>query len=205
MPISFGSVETGRRDFEWRDDAEAQLVWAEAQDGGDGGVQAENRDRIFMLNAPFKGEPETLITLGQRYGGIMWGNDDLAFVTSWWWTTRNIKTWQVHPGDVAVEPKLIIDRSWQDRYNDPGQPLTDRNKYGRQVILTADGGKAIFLTGEGASPEGNRPFLDKYDLASGETTRLFRSQAPWFENPVDLLDVGKLTMLTRRESQTEPP
>ena len=80
VPISFGSVATGRRSFTWRADAAAELCWVEALDGGDGGVEAEERDRVFTLDAPFDGEPEALMTLGQRYGGITWGNGDLAFV-----------------------------------------------------------------------------------------------------------------------------
>ncbi|MGD9548865.1 MAG: prolyl oligopeptidase family serine peptidase [Candidatus Krumholzibacteriia bacterium] len=205
VPISFGSVPVGRRSVEWRDDKPAQLVWTEALDGGDGGVEAEERDRVFTLDAPFTGEPLPLITLGQRYGGVTWGDDDLAFVSSWWWKTRNVKVWRIKPGDRDFAPVIVQDRSWQDRYNDPGQPLTHRNRFGRQVILTADGGRSIFLNGEGASPEGDRPFLDRYDLETGKAERLFRSEAPHYESPVELIDPGKLLLLTRRESQTEPP
>ncbi len=205
VPISFGSVPVGRRSVEWRNDKPAQLVWTEALDGGDGGVEADERDRVFTLDAPFTGEPRPLITLGHRYGGVTWGDDDLAFVSSWWWKTRNVKVWRVKPGDPAFVPVIVQDRSWQDRYTDPGQPLTHRNRYGREVILTADGGRTIFLNGEGASPEGDRPFLDKYDLETGKTERLFRSEAPHYESPVELIDPGKLLLLTRRESQTEPP
>ncbi len=205
VPISFGSVPTGRRSVQWRDDSKAELVWVEALDGGDGGVEAEERDRIFTLEAPFKGEPEPLMTLAQRYGGVTWGNDDLAFVTSWWWKTRNVKSWLVKPGNRKTQPKLIQDRSWQDRYNDPGSPVMHPGPFGNQVILTADGGKTIFLSGNGASAEGDRPFLDRVDLESDETTRLFRSEAPYYERFVELVDVKNLRMVTRRESQTEPP
>jgi dipeptidyl aminopeptidase/acylaminoacyl peptidase len=205
VPISFGSVPTGRRGFSWRSDKAAELVWVEALDGGDGGIEAEERDRVFTLAAPFTGEPQELMTLSQRYGGIMWGDDDMALVTSWWWRTRNVKAWRVWPGDRDRAPQKLQDRSWQDRYNDPGMPLTDRNQYGRQAILTADGGRTIFLQGDGASPEGNRPFLRQLDLETGETVELFRSEAPYFENPVELVDVKKGLLLTRRESQTEPP
>ena len=205
VPISFGSVPTGPRSVDWRDDKKAELVWVEALDGGDGGVEADERDRIFTLAAPFDGEPRELMTLSQRYGGVMWGDDDLAFVTSWWWKTRNIKVWRVQPGDRDAEPQLVQDRSWQDRYNDPGQPVTHPGKYGNSVILTADDGKTIFLSGEGASPEGNRPFLDRQDLESGETERLFHSEAPHYERFVELVDVKNLRIVTRRESQTEPP
>ncbi len=205
VPISFGSVATGRRNIGWRADAKAELAWAEALDGGDGGAEAEERDRIFTLEAPFTKEPLELMTLAQRYGGITWGNDDLAFVSSWWWKTRNVKSWLVHPGDRSFEPKLVEDRSWQDRYNDPGTPVMHPGPYGNQVILTADGGNTIFHSGSGASPEGDRPFLDRVDLETGETTRLFHSEAPYYERFVELVDVKKLRLVTRRESQTEPP
>jgi dipeptidyl aminopeptidase/acylaminoacyl peptidase len=205
VPISFGSVPTGPRAYEWRADAAAELSWAEALDGGDGGAEADERDRVFTLKAPFDGEPEELMTLTQRYGGVEWGDGDLAFVVSWWWKTRNMKVWRVHPDDRSLEPVIIQDRSFQDRYADPGEPLTTDGPYGRDVMLTADGGNTIFLRGDGASPEGDRPFLDRHDLTTGEATRLFRSEAPYYEDPIDLVDVENLTLLTRRESVTEPP
>ena len=174
-------------------------------DGGDGGVEADERDRIFTLKAPFDGEPESLMTLAQRYGGVTWGNGDLAFVTSWWWKTRNLKVWRIKPDDRGFAPAKVQDRSWQDRYADPGAPIMHYGKFGRNVILTADGGDTIFLIGDGASDEGDRPFLDTYSLETGETSRLFRSEAPYFERPVELVDVKKRLVLTRRESQTDPP
>jgi len=205
VPISFGSVPTGRRSFTWRADAASELCWVEALDGGDGGIEADERDRIFTLKAPFDGEPEALMTLSQRYGGVTWGDGDLAFVVSWWWKTRNLKVWHVKPDDRGFAPAKIQDRSFQDRYADPGQPIMHHGKFGRDVMLTADGGDTIFLIGDGASEEGDRPFLDSYSLKNGETTRLFRSEAPYFERPVELVDVKKRKVLTRRESQTEPP
>ncbi len=205
VPISFGSVSTGPRSVSWRNDQAAELVWTEALDGGDGGIEAAERDRVFTLKAPFTTEPEPLITLAQRYGGVTWGNDRLALVSSWWWKTRNVKVWRLWPSDRTRAPQLIEDRSWQDRYSDPGQPMLHPGKYGRNVILTTDGGRSIFLRGDGASNEGDRPFCDRTNLSSGKTTRLFRSEAPFYENPVAMLDASKGLLLTRRESQTMPP
>ena len=205
VPIAFGSVETGPRSVSWRDDAGATLVWTEALDGGDGGAEAEWRDQVFLLEAPFQGKPKPVIKLSNRYGGVQWGTGDLALVSSWWWATRNVKTWLIAPDHLKRKPKLVQDRSYQDRYSDPGNPMTMRNAYGKNVILTVDGGKTIFLSGQGASPEGNRPFIDRYDVASGETERLFHSEAPYYENPVELLGADHGSVLTRRESQTEPP
>ena len=59
---------------------------AHAQDGGDARVEAEVRDKVCMLDAPFDGEPTLLATLGLRYGGMEWGNQQVAFVNEWWWT-----------------------------------------------------------------------------------------------------------------------
>lgn len=205
VPISFGSVATGPRSVEWRDDQAAELVWVEALDGGDGGIETDTRDEIFTLAAPFNDQPESLMVLSQRYGGVMWGNDDLAFVVSWWWKTRNLKVHHIKPGDRNAEPVVIQDRSFQDRYADPGQPLMHPGPFHNPVIMTVNNGRTIYLQGQGASPEGNRPFLDTFDLETQKTTRLFRSEAPYFENPVELLDVEKGWLLTRRESQTDPP
>ena len=205
IPISYGSVATGPRSVEWRNDMAAELAWVEALDGGDGDIEAAERDRLFTLGAPFDGEPAVLITLGQRYGGVIWGNDELAFVVSWWWKTRNLKVWHAQPGHRDMAPTIVQDRSFQDRYADPGQPVTERNEWGRQVILTAGDGKTIFLDGPGASPEGDRPFIDMWNYETDAKERLFHSEAPHYENPVEILDVEKHLLLTRRESQTEPP
>ncbi len=205
IPITFGSVRTGRREVGWRNDGEATLWWVEALDGGDAGADAEERDRVYVLEEPFDGDPLPLITLSQRFYQNFWGDDDLAIVSEWWWPTRNIKAWHVYPGKPEREPDLLIDRSWEDRYNDPGWPLMTRTAYGTRVLLTADNGKTLFLSGDGASSEGDRPFLDEFNVGTHETKRLFRSEEPYFESPMELLDAKKRILITRRESVDEPP
>jgi len=203
VPIGFGSVPTGVRQPGWRSDAPATVVWVEALDGGDANRETDERDRLFQLEAPFDGEPRSLATFGLRYGGTQWGSDDLAVAFAWWWKTRQVRVWALEPGDVEAEPRVLMEYSLEDRYNDPGQPLTETNAYG-QSVLRVQGGD-LFLVGEGASPEGNRPFLDRYDLETGEKKRLFRSEAPNYERPVDLIDEAGRYLLTRRESRDEPP
>jgi len=205
IPITHGSVATGPRDVGWRHDKPATLCWARALDGGDAGAEADVRDRVFLLPAPFQDDPMPLITLSFRYGGIMWGNNDLACVSEWWWKTRNIRLWRVKPGSPAAVPELLVDRSWEDRYNDPGKPVMKKNTMGRSVLFTANDGKSLFLIGDGASPEGDRPFLDEFDLTIGKTKRLFRSRAPYYERPILFQDEEHRYLLTRRESVEEPP
>ncbi|MFH1374106.1 MAG: prolyl oligopeptidase family serine peptidase [bacterium] len=205
VPMAFGSVRTGRRDAGWRADTDAMLHWVEALDAGDASAEAEERDRVYMLAAPFDSDPVPLITLSLRYDDISWGNDKLAIVTEWWWKTRRIQGWHVQPGSLSFEPVLLVDRSWEDRYNDPGQPLMRLTDRGTSVLLTANKGRTLFLSGDGASEEGDRPFLDEFDLKTKEYQRLFRSEEPYYEQPIRLLDIKKRKLLTRRESITEPP
>lgn len=205
VPIVRGSVPTGPRNLEWRHDAPATISWVEALDGGDAGKDADVRDRIYLLAAPFDGDPVALATLGFRYRGITWGTDDLALIEERWWKTRRSRVWIVGPGTPAGEPDLLFDFSWEDRYNDPGTPATTLNERGLSVLLTNGDGTSLFLVGDGASPEGDRPFLDSFDLPTRRTTRLFRSREPYYERPVELLDQGGGLLLTRREAADEPP
>jgi dipeptidyl aminopeptidase/acylaminoacyl peptidase len=201
VPLGFESVPTGVRSIGWRADAPATLAWVEALDDGDARKEADVRDRVYLLPAPFTAEPTPLITLPLRYGGIRWGDDDLALVTESWWSTRKERVYVVDPSQPAQAPRVLFDLSFEDRYNDPGSPLMTPTEQGTSVLLTD--GAAIFLSGEGASPEGNRPFLRRMNVATGEVEERFRSTAPYYEEPVALLDPQ--TLLTRREAVAEPP
>jgi dipeptidyl aminopeptidase/acylaminoacyl peptidase len=205
IPLGFGAVPTGPRFFGWRDDTPATLYWVEAQDGGDPRREAEIRDRVFMLSSPFDGEPAAVIGLGSRYAGILWGSDDLALVSEFWWRTRKTRTWIVQPDRSEVKPRLLFDRSYEDRYSDPGRPVMVDTPGGRSVLLTGDKGETLYLSGSGASPEGNRPFLDKLDLATFKTGKLWQSQAPYYESFIRFTDTTGRFFIIRRESQTEPP
>ncbi len=203
IPVAFDAVRTGPRGFGWRSDAEATLVWAEAQDGGDPRVEAEIRDVLYTLAAPFDGEPQKLVALALRSRGILWGNDTLALVTEARWKDRLERLWSIDPSAPEKPPFLLFEGSSEDRYNDPGSPLMRITPAGTYVLFTTDLGRKLYLRGEGASPEGDRPFLDELDLTTGKTNRLWRSEAPYYEIPIDMLRPGLL--LTRRETQTEPP
>ncbi|WP_372018977.1 prolyl oligopeptidase family serine peptidase [Pseudoxanthomonas sp. 10H] len=204
LPTGNDAVPTGVRSVAWRSDAPATLVWAEAQDGGDPAREAEVRDAVFMQAAPFATAPLRLAGLGSRYAGITWGRGDLALLDEAWWKTRRTRTWRIQPDHPARAPQLLVDRSYEDRYADPGSPATVADATGRQRLLTSADGGSLFLVGDGASPEGDRPFVDRYDLASGRAERLFHSQAPYYEAPQALLDDTGTRLLLTRESPTEP-
>ncbi len=57
----------------------------------------------------------------------------------------------------------------------------------------------------GASPEGDRPFLDRQCIADGQSTRLFHSSGERYERPLALLDSEGRRIITSRESPSERP
>ena len=205
VPINFDAVPEGPRRFEWRGDAPAFLLWAEAVDGGDPRREAAVRDRLYGLAAPFAGEPVELFAFEYRYAGQLSGSGELMIVYERWWRTRRIRTYKIEPDRPGSGVELLFDRSSEDAYNDPGSFAVRLSPRGAPVLLTADGGRTFFLSGNGASPEGDRPFVDRYDLTTKQATRLWRSQPPYYERPVYFLDPEKGLLLIARESVTEPP
>ncbi|HAC00301.1 MAG TPA: S9 family peptidase, partial [Brevundimonas sp.] len=193
----------GPRSVQWRADADATLVWTEAQDGGDPRNAAEVRDRVFMLRAPFNDRPQVLIDLKERYAGTTWGRDDVAIVNSRWFNTRHETRTLVDPSNPGAG-RVLVDRNYQDRYNDPGSVVTEPNARGRSVMrFNADGSK-VFVEGGGATREGQYPFLDLMDLKTGAAERLWRSAQGEYETVVGVLDENGRKLVTYRESRTDP-
>ncbi len=204
IPKGFMSVRKGKRRISWRADKPATLVYAVALDEGDAEKEVENRDEVYTWEAPFDKEPQSLVKTFDRYSGIAWGNDELALVYDYWWNTRNIKAYFINPTDRSQEPNIIMDRNYQDRYNDPGDPVTEENKYGKEVLLIDKG--SIYLTGDGYSPEGIFPFVDKFDIDTKETERLWQAED---ENRLERIifstNMKKGKILTRIEGKNKYP
>ncbi len=207
-PASFDAVPPGRRSIAWRSDAPATLVWAEAQDDGDPAKPAAAgnvRDAVFQQAHPFTAAPVELARLASRFENIRWGDGNTALLTEFWYKTRQLVTWRIAPDAPQTPPAKLFARTSEDRYADPGTPVTRVNQFGRNVMMISADGKSLLLDGEGASAEGDAPFIDRVDMASKTATRLWRSQAPYYENAMTVLDVEGNRLITRRESQTEPP
>jgi dipeptidyl aminopeptidase/acylaminoacyl peptidase len=204
IPTPFDAVAPGPRSVQWRADAPATLVWAEAQDGGDPRRDAAVRDRVLMLPAPFSGQPTTLVDLAERYGGIAWGDGDTALVNSRWFNTRHETRYVVDPSNPGAG-RVLLERNYQDRYNDPGFPLMEPNDAGFPVMrMTADGSR-VLMTGAGATREGEYPFLAALDLGTGQTERLWTSATGDYESIVGVLDDNARQLVTRRETRNDPP
>ena len=194
-------VVTGPRSAAWRPLQPATLVWVEALDEGNPKAEATHRDRVLLLPAPFTGAPREIARTEQRFGGIAWG-ETTSLISDYERTSRKRRTWAFDPDRPDADWRLVWDRNTEDAYNDPGTPLFRRSPLG-SVLLERNG--AIYLVGAGASAEGDRPFLDRLELRTLRTERLWRSEADAYESVVALVDDDARRLVTRRESATLPP
>jgi dipeptidyl aminopeptidase/acylaminoacyl peptidase len=195
-------VVTGPRNYWSSPLADGALYWVEALDGGDPAAKATHRDRLVRLNPPYQGEGREIHRTAGRLMNLSFADSPQRALVADYdrdrvWTTVD---WLALDGSVA--PLRLQDRSLRDRYRDPGQPQSRvLAGNGRSVARVEQG--ALLLAGAGASSAGDRPFLDRFELATQKATRLFQAGDTHYEQPLALLADG--TLLTRRETFNEPP
>ncbi|MDC8001956.1 prolyl oligopeptidase family serine peptidase [Aequorivita todarodis] len=203
-PKGFMATRMGKRSMDWRADKPATIYWAEALDKGDPEVKVDYRDAVYQLEAPFNGKEKLLLKTINRYSGITWGNDNLAIASDYWWNDRNTKSYLFNPSNASETPKIIFDRNYQDRYNDPGNFVTARNDFDERVLEMVDGN--AFLMGDGFSDKGQFPFVDEFNLKTQKTKRIYQSEyTDKLENLNSAIDMKKGKILVRIESQNEYP
>jgi dipeptidyl aminopeptidase/acylaminoacyl peptidase len=196
-------VPTGPRAIHWQPLHDARLIWTEALDGGDPRRKADHRDRVMAWEVPFTGKPAEVMEFQHRFSGFAWlDKRDHALATELDRDRRWRTTALVDLTKPIESRKVLFDLSTNDAYKNPGAPLTVTRPDGVRTIL--QDGDAIYLVGQGASPQGSRPFLDKMDLNTGEKSRMFQCAEKSFESVVAFLADSRSTILIRHETTTEP-
>lgn len=203
-PSGYDNTQNVPRGFQWRDDEAATVVWAQPLDSGLIKTKVDYHDAVYALQAPFAGEPKELFKTTMRYRYTTWGDANLALVSEGLRSKQTGRVSRYAPSTGKLEK--LYDLAQTDAYNDPGEPVTRKNQWGRDVILTTDGGTKILMNNtSGSSAKGDLPFLAKYDLATKKNEILWRSAEGTYEYVVDVLDPQLLTVVTRKETQTEVP
>jgi dipeptidyl aminopeptidase/acylaminoacyl peptidase len=212
VPIE--GVPLGPRDYQWVPTQPATLIWAEVLDGGDPKAKAPFRDKIMLLHSPFTDAPQELVRFEQRFspagggfGGFRsameWTENGTGLARDYNRDRRWQRTFLIDVSKPGQQPSLLWERSIRDRYRDPGTPLMRTLANGKRVLRQQ--GSSIFLAGGGATPKGEFPFLDRFDLETRKSERIFQCQEGHYESVVALLSDDATRFLTRHESPTEPP
>ena len=202
--VPIRGVPTGPRDHEWRPTEPATLVWAEALDGGDWKAKVPARDKVMMQSAPFTSNPVEVARTEQRYQGIDWSERRGVGLLQEYDENRHWRrTFLIDAEHPETKPRVIWDLSSDESYEDPGQPVYRVMPNGEWAVRQK--GDTIFLSGAGASPAGDRPFLDAFDLRTGKPRRLFRSGRDAYEYFLGFANDAGDALLTWRQTPTEPP
>ncbi len=202
VPIE--GVPVGPRAIRWRPNESATLLWVEALDGGNPKEMVPHRDHVLAWKSPFAGQPVEIFQTEERFAGLQMGTQGgFAIVDDYERNRRWHRTYQIDLDKPGDKGRLIWSRSVQDAYKDPGRPVVRRQPSGEVAIQQI--GDEILLLGLGATPTGDRPFLDRFNMTTQKSQRIFQSSESSFETVVALLDDKGDRVVTRRESSTEPP
>jgi len=203
-PSGYDNTQNKPRGFDWKDDEPATVVWAMPLDSGLIKKQVEFHDAVYALSAPFTGTEKELFKTKMRYAGTTWGDGTLALVQEISRTRQMSRVSRYNGSTGTLE--TLYERSTTDAYSNPGQPASTKNKYGRNVIQTTDNGTKILMNNPvGSSPDGDRPFLAKFDLVSKKNDIIWRCPKGSYETVTDVLNADSLVLVTRRESQKDVP
>jgi dipeptidyl aminopeptidase/acylaminoacyl peptidase len=202
--VPIGGVPVGPRDFSWRATEPATLVWAEALDGGDWNVKVPARDKIMLLKSPFSSPAVEITRTEQRYVGFSWGEQpSVALLNEYDFNRHWRRTFAIDIDDQQRKPRLLWDLSTDEKYANPGNPVQRQLANGPWVVRQE--GDSIYLAGTGSSPDGDRPFLDRLDLNTLKSERLFRSDKACYERFLSFTGTDTRTFLTWHQSPTDPP
>ncbi len=172
--VPLAGVRTGPRNYIWLPAISATLTWVEALDGGNPKEKALNRDRIMEQTAPFLQQPQEVARVKERFRGMQPLADGKALVEDYERVSRVIRTLELDLDKPGSDARVIFSRNERDAYRDPGTPVTKMTPDGRRTAVQT--GDQILLTGLGASPSGDKPFVDRFNLATGKSERVFQSE-----------------------------
>ncbi len=203
--MGYDTTSPAPRYHEWRPDKPATLYWVEAQDNGNPrSKKVEISDIVYQQDYPFTEPKQEVCHTAMRFRGIQWCDDEFALLSEGSRATNTTRTYRFKPCS-GEEPELIFDLSMDDLYNNPGMPHRVKNAYGKYVLYTDKNHTMLLMNNSvGASPEGNMPYLSRYDLNKKQNTILWRCQAPYLESVEDIADPAALRVVTSRQSVTEP-
>jgi dipeptidyl aminopeptidase/acylaminoacyl peptidase len=200
--VPINGVITGPRNQRWRATAPATIDWVEALDDGNPSNKVPFRDRI--LTKTVSSIAKEMWKCEQRFANLSWiEGGDLALMSDFDRDRRWVRTYLLDATKPEVAPRLVVDMSVDEKYKDPGNPVYKPLPGNGSCIVRQ--GDWIYLSGDGASPEGDRPFLDRLNVRTLKSERLFRSEPTAYELFVDWVDPAGGTFITRHETPAEPP
>ena len=106
----------------------------------------------------------------------------------------------------AEEKFTIYEHKTSEFYKNPGSLMTTDGRLGERMVRMSTDENAVFLSGtlyhEEWRENAPQPFLDKVEIRTGETERIFESQADVYENVLAILDEDFNQIVINRQTPT---
>ncbi len=205
-PQGRDSVLPGPRQFHWVQGRSATLAFTEALDQGDSQQESPLRDSLWQLDAPFAQKAKLIAKTPWRIIDIDWAENNIALVTQ-----RNSKAQLLRLSSLDTrlgESSLqtLNERNLRDKYQELGTFSREYTQGKGHVIRLQQAQTAgLIHYGQGASPQGDKPFLKRTSLVTGESSLLWQSPAQQLESVRYVLNLEPLQLIINRESPTEAP
>lgn len=204
--VPLGGVRLGPRNFTWHPHANSMVLWVEALDGGDPEAEVEHRDRWMAMAPPYNGKGDEFLRIEERAWGLTFLAETRWIISREYDRKTRMQKQLLHDfaGD-QPKSRVLEHRTRRNAYSDPGALVMERDAMGRNLVRVDDGW--VYRQGSGASPEGVLPFLDRQNLETLETERLWRCEPGAYERAVgvhSVTDGEALAFLTRHESPESP-
>ncbi|MAG68754.1 MAG: hypothetical protein CL471_00410 [Acidobacteria bacterium] len=196
------------REVVWRPDGEGLAWLAPAPKADDDAEDAEEerQDRILTVVAPFDVDDATVLaSTSGRYSGLGFaatGGPVFAEIAED--GDRRIVAYRLAAG--AGGEVVLAEYDPDDVLELPGELLTRQDGNGVTAVLTSSDGTAAYLQGPGYRETFTpQPFVDRVEIATGASNRLFEGSADAYDEPLVALDDDLTRMIVSRETKSAPP
>ncbi len=111
--------------------------------------------------------------------------------------------------DEPEETYTIYRHRTRDFYKNPGNLMTTGGALGVRIVRHSTDGDNVYLSGTQYHEEWRenapRPFIDRVEIRTGETARVFESQEDVYETPLAILDDDMEQLVISRQTPTQVP
>lgn len=202
----------GPRDMTWAPDGKSLYFFSWEDTPGadpmkaikDTSLAQPGTDRLMRLDEPFAGEAAVVSTSDQQFDQMIFSEDGRVLLLHDEYAPRRIeRRWWIDLAHAEAR-HVLVRRSTEGVYDDPGQPLLKPSRR-EPVLWTSGEGRSIYLAGDGFRADGQRPFLDRLDLATGRSTRVYQCAPDVLEPALVLLAADGTRFVTARQTNRQVP
>jgi len=215
--------DKGRRDIKWRPDGEGLSLLVKPEDKDEDEEKEENRDdddeeeeseepeiadRVVQWLPPFGDDDQNVIYESEReMNSVAYSAEgDILFITE-----RNSGKEELFAvyADDTEETYRIYRYDTDDFYKNPGNISYQNTSSGQWAVRLSEDESSVFLSGteyfEDVEEDAPRPFIDRVEIESGETERIFQSSEDYYESVESILTSNADQIVIERESSDEYP